>query len=263
MTDDYMVYLASPFNHPTEAVRRLRYQEVRSATKHFLDQGLYVYSPIVHNYHIDLPHRDWSFWKLYDFATIRRMERLWILALDGVESSVGVKEELDLALDLGKIVGVVNPKTYEVKEYMPLDTSSLSQYLEDQKEWSLQTFGGAPRTRGITEHISKELEEIRSDPQDVSEWIDVLILALDGYWRAGGDTQNLVKRLRYKQIINRLRSWPKDVPEDRAVLHSKLCDKPHPLGYGPCTRELGHEGPCALPLDSETLADLRSEPLPK
>ena len=58
-------------------------------------------------------------------------------------------------------------------------------HLQRQREWSEKTFGPEDRAFGIVAHIKKELDEIIDKPNDISEWIDVVILALDGAWRAG------------------------------------------------------------------------------
>jgi hypothetical protein len=64
----------------------------------------------------------------------------------------------------------------------PID---LKDYLLRQKDWSERAFGEGRRTEGICKHIEKELAEIRAYPEDIMEWVDVAILALDGAWRAG------------------------------------------------------------------------------
>jgi hypothetical protein len=75
-------------------------------------------------------------------------------------------------------------------------------------EWSGRTFGHGVRTAGLTIHIEKEVAEIRQKPHDLTEWIDVMILALDGYWRAGGDPADIMAQLQAKQDVNFLRQWP-------------------------------------------------------
>jgi hypothetical protein len=50
-------------------------------------------------------------------------------------------------------------------------TGELEQYLAAQRQWSRQTFGEGKRTRGICEHIRKELLEIEADPEDLIEWL--------------------------------------------------------------------------------------------
>lgn len=96
-------------------------------------------------------------------------------------------------------------------------------HLEHQREWSRQTFGPGDRTAGVIDHIQKELREIEADPADISEWIDVVILALDGAWRAGHAPQQIVDALVAKQAKNEARVWPdwRTAPTDKAIEHVK------------------------------------------
>lgn len=84
---------------------------------------------------------------------------------------------------------------------------SLQKLLEDQIEWSMKTFGPAYRTEGILRHIEKELQEIRENPDDLSEYIDVIILAMDAFWRRGGMPDELEEAIARKQEINRGRTY--------------------------------------------------------
>lgn len=55
-----------------------------------------------------------------------------------------------------------------------------------QAKWSRNTFGPGTREPGIIEHIKKELLEIEEavTPEDkLSEWIDIIILGIDGAQR--------------------------------------------------------------------------------
>ncbi len=81
-------------------------------------------------------------------------------------------------------------------------------HLSRQKEWSRATFGPGPRTQGVIDHIRKELTEIEADPSDLMEWVDVLILAFDGAWRAGWEPEEIIEAIQAKQAQNELRSWP-------------------------------------------------------
>lgn len=100
--------------------------------------------------------------------------------------------------------------------------SELSEYVARQEYWSARTFGYGTRTLGITAHISKELDEIRANPHDLTEWIDVIILALDGYWRHGGEPSDIMAHLMAKQDKNIARQWPwPPLPEDQATEHIK------------------------------------------
>lgn len=94
-------------------------------------------------------------------------------------------------------------------------------HIARQRDWSAQTFGPRPRTFGITDHIRKELAEIEDDPTDVTEWADVVILALDGAWRAGHEPQAIIDAIVAKQAVNEARVWPdwREVGEDAAIEH--------------------------------------------
>src|SRR5436190_8103679 len=83
-----------------------------------------------------------------------------------------------------------------------------AQYLQRQKDFSLETFGPGLRTEGIIAHIRKELIEIEQDPLDIFEWVDVLILAFDGAWRAGWEPQQIIDAIIQKQETNEIRHWP-------------------------------------------------------
>lgn len=99
-------------------------------------------------------------------------------------------------------------------------------HLARQKEWSLDTFGPGTRLNGILDHIAKELEEIRSDPTDVSEWVDVIILAFDGAWRAGWEPQEIIDAIKAKQTKNEARTWPdwRTQSADKAIEHDRTLD---------------------------------------
>jgi len=94
-------------------------------------------------------------------------------------------------------------------------------HLERQRVWSAATFGPGSRLRGILDHIRKELVEIEDAPDDLSEWVDVLILAFDGAWRAGWEPQEIIDAIRAKQAKNELRDWPdrRTASDDRAIEH--------------------------------------------
>ena len=66
-----------------------------------------------------------------------------------------------------------------------MQTFDLLAHIRRHMEFSARTFGPGPRAAGVIDHIRKELREIEAAPDDLEEWIDVLMLALDGAWRSG------------------------------------------------------------------------------
>lgn len=84
----------------------------------------------------------------------------------------------------------------------------LVEHIDRQRYWSELTFGPGTRDKGLLDHIRQELLEIQENPNDLSEWIDVVILALDGAWRHGYSPEEIASALVTKQTINENRQWP-------------------------------------------------------
>ncbi|MCA6303673.1 MAG: DUF550 domain-containing protein [Phenylobacterium sp.] len=99
-------------------------------------------------------------------------------------------------------------------------------HLHRQRAFSERTFGPGQRTKGVVDHIRKELSEIEADPADVMEWVDVIILGFDGAWRAGWTPEAIVVAMVEKQTRNEARSWPdwRNVDPDRAIEHDRTAE---------------------------------------
>lgn len=82
-------------------------------------------------------------------------------------------------------------------------------HLERQRAFSLRTFGPGERTRGVVDHIRKEICEARAKPNDISEWADIIILSFDGAWRAGWEPRDLVGAILFAKpfYVATLASW--------------------------------------------------------
>lgn len=77
-------------------------------------------------------------------------------------------------------------------EMSVLKNSQMKKLLIDQREFSVSTFGPAPRLEGVHDHLAKEIEEVKREPDDITEWADCLLLSFDGTMRAGADIDELV-----------------------------------------------------------------------
>jgi hypothetical protein len=99
-------------------------------------------------------------------------------------------------------------------------------HLARQRAWSTQAFGPGSRAMGVLDHIRKELLEIEADPTDVKEWVDVVILAFDGAWRAGWEPQEIIDAIIAKQTKNEGRVWPdwRTLPDNVAIEHDRSFD---------------------------------------
>jgi len=112
----------------------------------------------------------------------------------------------------------------------------LAGYLRDAREWSARTFGPGRRTLGVTKHIEKEIAEVRAKPDDLTEWVDIIILACDGYWRHGGQPESLLPDMLAKLAKNKARTWPAPTSEDEPTEHVRGYDADNPE-LGPAHRE--------------------------
>jgi hypothetical protein len=74
----------------------------------------------------------------------------------------------------------------------------LTAHIERQKAFSEKTFGPGARTKGVCDHIRKEIVEVTRSPKDIMEWIDILILAIDGAWRAGNEPKEIAESIGYE-----------------------------------------------------------------
>ena len=93
-----MIYLASPYTHYKPAVMQQRFAAVRAATAALLARGEIVYAPIVHGHAIASAHElpdDHEFWMRHCLAMLERADNLYVLQIDGWDTSRGVRAEID------------------------------------------------------------------------------------------------------------------------------------------------------------------------
>lgn len=108
----------------------------------------------------------------------------------------------------------------------------LQQHLLRQMAFSHATFGPGTRTKGVVDHIRKELDEVLAGNGDSYEWVDVVILALDGLTRqlayctgTRGDPERVAEiacdMILGKQQRNEARDWPdwRTQSADKAIEH--------------------------------------------
>lgn len=122
-------------------------------------------------------------------------------------------------------------------------------HLARQREWSERTFGPGTRLLGVLDHIRKELEEVEADPTDVEEWVDVIILAFDGAWRAGWEPQQIIDAIKAKQAKNEARTWPdwRQFGQDQAIEHIEpdTCPDCRHAVHGEWCPNLASDNDCA------------------
>lgn len=141
-----------------------------------------------------------------------------------------------LRTDVPALIARVRELEAQVAASKP-DAFDFMAHLQRQREWSGRTFGPGDRVKGVIDHIRKELVEIEAAPRDLSEWIDVILLAIDGAWRSGATPGDIIAALAAKQAKNEARAWPdwrtadpnKAIEHDRSAPDVGLVDYLDPL----------------------------------
>lgn len=118
-------------------------------------------------------------------------------------------------------------------------------YLTRQITFSRGAFGPHRRHRGVLDHLKKEIAELEDAEGSSDEWVDLVILSLDGMTRAvreelrqGGEVmagfepdhgriaRDTVAKIVGKLSQNELRDWPdwREMPDDVAIEHDRSKD---------------------------------------
>ena len=119
-----MIYLASPYSHPSHRVRQHRFEEACRASAALLRAGIVVFSPIVHSHCLaahGLPTA-WEYWHPIDREYLSLSDVLAVLTIEGWRKSEGVAAEIQLAGEFGIPVVYVTPA--ELDEPCELPTQS-------------------------------------------------------------------------------------------------------------------------------------------
>jgi hypothetical protein len=149
----------------------------------------------------------------------------WWASEGKIESrGLSTKELARLAFDRAIYEPSPSPADRYHPEGQPWD---LIAHLYRQRAFSEQSFGPGVRTAGVCDHIRKELMEVEAKPHDLSEWVDVILLALDGAWRAGYLPGEIVAAIDAKQTKNENRKWPdwRTADPNKAIEHDRTADE--------------------------------------
>lgn len=155
-----------------------------------------------------------------------------VYMLNGWEQSSGARTEFEVARAAGLWL------TYQPQARgFALD----AEHLDRQRSWSREAFGPSDRQLGVIDHIRKELEEvITAEPDEaLGEWVDVVILALDGAWRSGAEPQEILNAIAAKQATNESRIWPDWRASDGSTAIEHVRTSTH--RNAGLLRELGHD----------------------
>jgi hypothetical protein len=88
----------------------------------------------------------------------------------------------------------------------------------EQEAFSEATFPGITPL-AVARHLRSEADELIASPTDRLEWVDALLLSIDGARRAGMTCDELLALAFRKIEINRQRQWPAVVDVNESVEH--------------------------------------------
>lgn len=116
-------------------------------------------------------------------------------------------------------------KPHDVKADSTLEIALL-RFLSEKWEHSQRVFG-PQTTTGVLNHVRSEVEEIQEEPTDITEWVDLILLGMDGAMRSCPDPktapQEVVRAIRDKFEVVKKRQYPdwRTLAPDEASYHEK------------------------------------------
>ena len=102
---DKVYYLASPYSHPSDELKNLRYEAVNRVGAILCKRNLIIIEPIamchMKSLQYDLP-TGYEYWKTRDRTFVKLSDGgVIVLAIPGWRESVGVSDEVQYARELG------------------------------------------------------------------------------------------------------------------------------------------------------------------
>jgi hypothetical protein len=111
-----VLYLATPYSHPSPAVRKERFEQVTQAAARLVSLGHVVHSPITLTHPIEQvllsqggAPPSTAFWLAFDRPFMSMCDELVVLTLEGWEQSHGVAHEVLAFKTMGRPITYVIP----------------------------------------------------------------------------------------------------------------------------------------------------------
>ena len=111
-----LYYLATPYSHSDKNVMDNRFRMACDITAFLLRNGLNVFSPIAHSHPIAVLHElptGFEFWRKYDEGFLSRCTDIIIVKAHGWLNSVGMKHEIQYAIDHGLFMHYMDYPNYQ------------------------------------------------------------------------------------------------------------------------------------------------------
>lgn len=117
-----LIYVSCAFGQDDQSVRELRIDLVSRFCAQKMREGVIVFCPLIHNYHIlkyGLPV-GWDYWEKFNKELLQRCDRIYVLKLEGWEKSIGIQAEITIARSLNI------PIEYQESSLIQKETDSLA-----------------------------------------------------------------------------------------------------------------------------------------
>ena len=102
-----MIYLASPYSSDDPAVKQYRHDRAAEFVADFFNINCFIFSPIVYCHTLSLTNNlDGTFetWQRFNFHMLTQCMSLWVLQLEGWDTSKGVTQEISWAKELNRSI---------------------------------------------------------------------------------------------------------------------------------------------------------------
>jgi len=93
------------------------------------------------------------------------------------------------------------------QELLATEIRTFTDLVNRQRAWSTAQFGETVPIDRILNHITEEVAEVKAEPGTLHNWIDIVLLAFDGAWRAGHSPKEVVQAIQDVQVRNIMREW--------------------------------------------------------
>jgi len=109
---DGVIYLASPYSHPSRSMRSYRFLQACRAAARLMRKGHVVFSPIAHSHPVarygGLDEMDGALWQQQDAPMLALAHEVWVLMIEGWRESRGIQAEIAWAVEHGRAVRYLN-----------------------------------------------------------------------------------------------------------------------------------------------------------
>ncbi len=106
-----IAYLACPYTHQSAIVMRERFEKVSKCAGLLMQKGHIIFSPISHTHPIAMQCKlpvEWRYWEKFDTVYLSVCYKMFVLKLQGWETSTGITNEIEIATHLGLEIEYIN-----------------------------------------------------------------------------------------------------------------------------------------------------------